>query len=114
MASNDKTDLINELRSARRAAKLSQEDLARRIGRSQAQVSKVETSAGDPRLSTLLSMARALGLELLAVPKTRVAEIREILKIAGPGKDLRETTVLEDLYVPDPEEDDDEDGPNKS
>ncbi|MBI2302734.1 MAG: helix-turn-helix domain-containing protein [Armatimonadetes bacterium] len=44
---------------------LSQADLATRTGRSQPAVARIEAGDVEPRLSTLLRIARALGVDLL-------------------------------------------------
>jgi transcriptional regulator with XRE-family HTH domain len=61
------------LRAARRAAGLSQEELAVRAGLSRMTVQKLESGAIDPRLSTVEVLVRAVGLDLLLVP----AELKE-------------------------------------
>jgi transcriptional regulator with XRE-family HTH domain len=55
------------LRSARQAAGLSQADLAKRVGSKQPVVSRWETGADEPRLSTLAGVLRACGLALALV-----------------------------------------------
>ena len=60
--------IIDVLVSARRAAGLTQQQLAERAGLSRMTVQRIESGQIDPRVSTLEVMARALGLELLPVP----------------------------------------------
>lgn len=43
---------------------LSQAELARRIGTSQSRLSRIETGMDDPRLSTVVRLAKALGVDL--------------------------------------------------
>ena len=52
------------LRAARKSAKLSQKELAAKLGLSQNRVSELETDPGSMRVDQLLSMLSALGLEL--------------------------------------------------
>jgi predicted transcriptional regulator len=61
-------DAPEALKRARVAARLSQGDLAARAGLSRMTVQKIEAGAIDPRLSTLLVLLRALGLDFLLVP----------------------------------------------
>ena len=58
---------------------ISQGDLARRLGVSQANLSRIERGA-DLRFSTLLDVARALGMEPMIVPKRTVGVLRSILE----------------------------------
>lgn len=50
-----------ELRRARAAAKLSQADLAHRLGVSQQQVAKLESPTSNPSVETLAKVGKALG-----------------------------------------------------
>lgn len=57
--------LVEQLTHARLAADLTQEQLARRIGSTQAHLSQVESGKADPRLSLIESYARAVGARLV-------------------------------------------------
>lgn len=74
--------LITELAAARREVKLSQRALGRKIGLAQSHVSKIERGAVDPQLSNLLEIARALGLELMLVPRRLVPAVRALTRPA--------------------------------
>jgi predicted transcriptional regulator len=56
--------VIGELAGARRAAGLSQTEVAARMGTSQSVVARLESGAIDARLSTLQRYALAVGREL--------------------------------------------------
>jgi predicted transcriptional regulator len=56
--------VIGELAGARRAAGLSQTEVAARMGTSQSVVARLETGGIDARLSTLQRYAAAVGREL--------------------------------------------------
>ncbi|KDP87920.1 helix-turn-helix domain-containing protein [Cupriavidus basilensis] len=57
------------LQSARRAAKLSQTDLASRLGVSQSRVSHMELNPGSISADQLLALVSSLGLELVVQDK---------------------------------------------
>lgn len=57
------------LQSARKSAKLSQTDLAKRIGVSQSRLSAMELDPASINLEQLLALCAALGLELVAQSK---------------------------------------------
>jgi transcriptional regulator with XRE-family HTH domain len=61
------SDISASLRAARTAAGLSQQELARRRGLPQSQISRAERGE-DLRLSTLRDIARGLDLEVVLVP----------------------------------------------
>ena len=65
-------DLGRALRAVRKAEGLSQRELSDRIGLTQAQISKFENGKADPRLSSLVEVARGLGVEVMLVPKRSV------------------------------------------
>lgn len=69
---------VRALVVARRGAGLSQKTLAAKIGADQSYVSKVERGAVDPRASTLIELARALGLELMLVPRQLLPAVQAL------------------------------------
>lgn len=87
------------LRDARRGAGLSQEQLARRLGVSQAAVAKLERAGCNPTVRTLDRALRATGQRLrVASEKRRGVDeslIRRHLELT-PAQRLRE---LEAMYV---------------
>ncbi len=66
------------LADAREGQGLSQSELARRLGVSGANLSRIEHGA-DLRVSTLLEISRALQLEPMLVPKHSVPSVRALL-----------------------------------
>ena len=76
-------DLAHALQEARRAAGLSQADLAERAGVSRMTVQKLEAGAIDPRVSTIVVLVRALGLDLLLVPAALKSTMVEFLRAGG-------------------------------
>ena len=66
------------LAATRERLGLSQSELARRLGVSGANLSRIEHGA-DLRVSTLLEIARALRLEPMLVPKENVPSVRALL-----------------------------------
>ena len=63
-------NLASALKQARQRSHLSQRALGRKVGMPQAQISKIENAAVDPKVSTLVALARAVDLELTLVPRT--------------------------------------------
>jgi transcriptional regulator with XRE-family HTH domain len=72
------TALGRILAAARERLGLSQSELARRLGVSGANLSRIEHGT-DLRVSTLLEIARALQLEPMLVPKESVPSVRALL-----------------------------------
>jgi len=66
------------LAATRKGQGLSQSELARRLGVSGANLSRIEHGA-DLRVSTLLEISRALQLEPMLVPKENVPSVRALL-----------------------------------
>ncbi|QHE92489.1 helix-turn-helix transcriptional regulator [Pandoraea fibrosis] len=68
---------------ARKDAAMTQAELADRAGLSRMTVQKMESGALDPRMSTVLEMARALGLEPMLVPASLRQEVEAFLRSGG-------------------------------
>ncbi len=66
------------LAAERERLSVSQSELARRLGVSGANLSRIEHGA-DLRVSTLIELARALGFEPMLVPKAYVPSVRALL-----------------------------------
>ena len=90
--------IINQLRQARKARKLSQYQMSQVLDLPQGHISKIENGKTDLRLSNLEEMTRILGLELMLVPKELVPFVHATIE----GKDIKTTP----RWLPD--EDDDE------
>ena len=67
--------LFEVLREARLNRHLSQQELARKLGVRQRQISDLERAAMDPRLSTIQNVARALDLELILIPRHLISAV---------------------------------------
>jgi transcriptional regulator with XRE-family HTH domain len=74
--------IVEDLERARKAAKLTQAELAERAGMNRMTVGRIEAGL-DPRLSTLQELARAMGLELMLVPTALRAEIEGFVRSGG-------------------------------
>jgi predicted transcriptional regulator len=71
---------INEqIRDIRRACHVSQKALGTAIGLPQSHVSAIETGKVDPRLSSVIEMARKLDQEVMLVPRILVPAVRAML-----------------------------------
>jgi len=68
-------DLFDALREARLNRHLTQQELARKLGLRQRQISDLERAAMDPRLSTIDNVARALDLELMLIPRHLISAV---------------------------------------
>jgi transcriptional regulator with XRE-family HTH domain len=64
--------LSEGLKKARKKRKLSQRDLSVKTGITQAQISKFENGVTDLQATSLIELARGLGLELMLVPRELV------------------------------------------
>lgn len=78
----NRLSIIDTLESARKAQGLTQEELAQRAGTSRVTVGRVE-SGFDPKLATVYELARALGLELVLVPKVLTGEVQAFIRSGG-------------------------------
>lgn len=76
-------NIVDVLAGARKAARLSQEELAQAAGLTRMTVQRTESGMVDPRLSSVQEMAQALGLELMLVPRSVRSEVEAFLQSGG-------------------------------
>ena len=74
-------NMARELKAARLAKGLSQRALSERAGVPQSHISKIERGGVDLRHSSLVEIARALGLEVTLVPRKDLAAVRSITRM---------------------------------
>jgi transcriptional regulator with XRE-family HTH domain len=80
-------DLGLRLRKARTAAGLSQEQVAQRANISRPRYRDIETGAAAARATTLVNVARALGMEMLLIPQATVPAVLSMLQPADDDDD---------------------------
>ena len=73
----------DQLVRARQAAGLAQAELARKAGVSRRTVSDIEAGLVDPKVDTLLSMSRVLGLEPMLVPAWIRQDVENFIRSGG-------------------------------
>jgi DNA-binding XRE family transcriptional regulator len=78
-----RNSVLEQLIRARTASKLSQADLAARAGVNRMTIQRTELEKIDPKLSTVMEMARAMGLEFVLVPKALRAELEGFIQSGG-------------------------------
>jgi DNA-binding XRE family transcriptional regulator len=76
-------NLIQQLVSVREVQNISQTQLADTSGLSRMTIVRVEHEKIDPRLSTIQVMARAMGLELILVPKELTEPLQDFIRSGG-------------------------------
>lgn len=92
------TSLIDELQGVRTQLGMTQADLAHAAGVNRMTVSRIEAGY-DPRLSTLNELIRALGMDVLLVPKSLKQEVKGFIQSGGrvigqtPGIDAPKSVV---------------------
>jgi DNA-binding XRE family transcriptional regulator len=75
--------LSDQLMRARRAADMSQADLARKAGVNRKSIADIEAGRVDPKIDTLLSISRALGMEAMLVPAWLRQEVENFIRSGG-------------------------------
>lgn len=73
-------DLGLRLRKARLAARLSQEQIAQWANISRPRYRDIETGAAAARATTLVNVARALGMEMMLIPQAMVPAVQSMLQ----------------------------------
>ena len=75
--------LIAELEAARKAADLTQDQLATRSGLSRMTVQRTEAGQIDPRLSSVAAIAKTLGMDVMLVPTLLRPELESFVRSGG-------------------------------
>lgn len=70
--------ILRPIRARREARRLSQREVASLSGTQQSNYSKIELGKVDPRVSTLVDIARALDFELMLVPREIVSVVQSL------------------------------------
>jgi transcriptional regulator with XRE-family HTH domain len=70
-------------RKARLAAGLSQEEIAQRANISRPRYRDIETGVAAARATTLVNVARALGMEMMLIPQAMVPAVQSMLQPAA-------------------------------
>lgn len=68
------------LKQARLAASLTQEQIADMAGISRPRYRDIETGTAAARATTLMNIARALGLEMMLIPQSMVPAVKSLLR----------------------------------
>ncbi len=76
-------EIAASLREARIAKALTQKALGQRVGLPQSHISKIEKGAVDLKLSSLVEIARALGLEIKLVPRNALPAVEGAVRAHG-------------------------------
>lgn len=76
-------EIAASLREARISKALTQKALGQRVGLPQSHISKIEKGAVDLKLSSLVEIARALGLEITLVPRKALPAVEGAVRAHG-------------------------------
>lgn len=90
-------NIASSLRKARENKGLSQRELSVRTGVTQSNISKVESNAVDFRISSLASLAHALDLELVMIPRKAAPAVRSIVRSTGNQIPQTNNDALQEL-----------------
>ena len=77
------SNLIQQLEVLRKAANLTQDDLAANAGLSRMTVQRAEAGQIDPRLSSVLAIAKTLNVELMLMPTALRHELESFVRSGG-------------------------------
>ncbi len=72
--------ILKQLKIARQEKGLKQSEFGSKLGLPQSHISKIERGETDPRLSTVIDMARIVDRELILVPRRLAPAIRSMIE----------------------------------
>jgi HTH-type transcriptional regulator/antitoxin HipB len=85
-----KTELGNQLKRRRGALGVSQAQVASLSGSAQATVSLLERDRLDARVSTLIDIARALGMDVRLIPREVIPAVDDLIGAVRRGNESGE------------------------
>lgn len=90
-------DIAKKLKTAREAKGLSQRKLSQMAGVPQGHISKIESGNVDLRVSSLIQLSRALGLELTLVPRKTLPAVNMMARgtVHSPTNIIESTTSVQ-------------------
>lgn len=89
--------IATALKEARLAKGISQRALSDLSGVPQSHISKIENGGVDLRVSSLVELARVLGLELTLVPRKSVPAVNSVVRNTEPSRSQAPGDVLREL-----------------
>lgn len=89
--------MVEQLRAARQAKGLSQRALGKRSGLPQSHISQIENAGADIRVTSLLTLAHALDLELTLIPRQLLPLLESLRSESAGSSRLVSGDVLETL-----------------
>src|ERR1700729_3128533 len=89
--------IITALAAARHRAGLSQRALGDKVGLAQSHISKIERGAVDPQTTSLLEIARVLGLELSLVPTPLMPALQTLIRESIPNPQSQASSLDHEL-----------------
>jgi transcriptional regulator with XRE-family HTH domain len=89
--------IITALTAARHRAGLSQRALADKVGLAQSHISKIERGAVDPQTTSVVEVARVLGLELSLVPTSLMPALRSLIRESIPNRQALASSLDQEL-----------------
>jgi transcriptional regulator with XRE-family HTH domain len=97
MAAESIKEILDYLRITRLKKRLSQSDLAAKLGVPQSHISKIESGKINPTLSLVIEIARTLDCELTLIPKKYTIAVKSMLKAQTThSKNLPAYTLRDD------------------
>ena len=97
----DKSVIADRIRDARLGHRLSQVELAQKLGVTQGTISRAERGTGDIRLGTLLELTRALDLDVVVIKRSQRALVDRLTADLRSGPTTIYTGMGEEPYVDD-------------
>lgn len=91
------TYIADAVKRARMEKAISQRALSDKVGIPQGHLSKIENGSVDPRLSSIIEIARALDYEIAFVPRTLLPAIRSLERQAPQPTDPEARATVRDL-----------------
>lgn len=101
--------IIKSLRARRKGQGLTLRGLAQKVGSTHSHIARIESGTTDPKLSTVIELARTLELEVMLIPRQLVPVVQSLVRGAAKRKEEdEEESTPRAAYALTEDEDEDE------
>jgi predicted transcriptional regulator len=100
--------IIKALKEKRVDKGLTQRAFAQEVSSPQSHIARIESGKTDPKLSTVIELARTLEMEVMVIPRQLVPIVQSLVRGASKPKEGEEASTPRAAYALTEDEDEDE------
>jgi predicted transcriptional regulator len=91
--------ILKALKERRANKGLTQRALAQKVNSPQSHIARIESGKADPKLSTVIELARTLEMEVMVIPRQLVPIVQSLVRGASKPKEGEEASTPRAAYA---------------